>query len=303
MKERIGFIGLGAMGFPMAKNVMKKKYQLTAYDIDQKKLDAITGFGAAPAVSAREVAERSDIIITMVPSSPHAREAILGEAGVIRGVRAGAIVIDMSTIDPVTTREISAQLLAKGVEMIDAPVVRGVRGATEGTLAIYAGGKPEVFETCKPLLSAMGTDIEYCGTTGAGETVKIINNLIIGVSVCSLAEALVLGVKAGVDPEVLFRTLSKGSANSFVLQNHVKNFIMKGKFEEGVFPVDYIMKDLNLALVTAEKYLVPQYFGALAFQAYDHARAAGFAKQYYPAVIQVLEKLVGVEVRGETEGK
>jgi 3-hydroxyisobutyrate dehydrogenase len=303
MKEKIGFIGLGAMGFPMAKNVMKKSYHLTAYDIDQKRLEAISGFGAAPAASAREVAERSDIIITMVPSSPHAREAILGEEGVIRGIREGAIVIDMSTIDPVTTRDISAQLSAKGIEMIDAPVVRGVRGATEGTLAIYVGGKPEVFETCKPLLSTMGTDIEYCGTTGAGEIVKIINNLIIGVSMCSLAEALVLGVKAGVDPEVLFRTLSKGSANSFVMQNHVKNFVMKGKFDEGVFPVDYIMKDLNLALVTAEKYQVPQYFASLAYQAYGHARAAGFAKQYYPAVIQVLEKLAGVEVRGETELK
>jgi 3-hydroxyisobutyrate dehydrogenase len=303
MKEKIGFIGLGAMGLPMAKNVMKKGYHLTAYDIDQKRLEAITGFGAAPAASAREVAERSDIIITMVPASPHAREAILGEEGVIRGVRKGSIVIDMSTIDPVTTRDISARLSAKGVKMVDAPVVRGVRGATEGTLAIYVGGDPEVFEQCKALFSAMGTDIEYCGATGAGEIVKIINNLIIGVSMCSLAEALVLGVKAGVDPEVLFKTLSKGSANSFVLQNHVKNFVMKGKFDEGVFPVDYIMKDLNLALVTAEKYRVPQYFGSLAYQAYGHARAAGYAKQYYPAVIQVLEKLAGVEVRGETEVK
>jgi 3-hydroxyisobutyrate dehydrogenase-like beta-hydroxyacid dehydrogenase len=150
-------------------------------------------------------------------------------------------------------------------------------------------------------LSTMGTDIEYCGTTGAGEIVKIINNLIIGVSMCSLAEALVLGVKSGVDPAVLFRTLSKGSANSFALQNHVKNFVMKGKFDEGVFPVDYIMKDLNLALVTAEQYKVPQYFGSLAYQAYSQARAAGYARQYYPAVIQILEKLVGIEVRGETD--
>jgi 3-hydroxyisobutyrate dehydrogenase-like beta-hydroxyacid dehydrogenase len=147
----------------------------------------------------------------------------------------------------------------------------------------------------------MGTDIEYCGSKGAGEIVKLINNLLIAVSMCSLSEALVLGVKAGVSPEVLYRTLSKGSANSFVLQNHVKNFAMKGKFEEGVFPVDYIMKDLNLAMVTAEKYHVPQYFGSLAYQAYEFARASGYSKQYYPAVIQVLEKLVGVEVRGKIE--
>ncbi len=303
MKEKIGFIGLGAMGLPMCKNVIKKGYPVTAFDIVPEKLDELIAFGAACAGSAREVAERSEIIITMVPSSPHSREAILGEKGVIHGVREGAIVIDMSTIDPVTTRDISAQLSGKRVKMLDAPVVRGVRGATEGTLAIYVGGDREVFERCKPLLSAMGTDVEYCGATGAGETVKIINNLIIGTAMCSLAEALVLGVKAGVDPEVLFGTLSKGSANSFVLQNHVKNFVMKGKFDEGIFPVDYIMKDLNLALVTAEKYQVPQYFGSLAYQAYGQARASGYAKQYYPAVIQVMEQLAGVKVRGETEGR
>lgn len=303
MKERIGFIGLGAMGLPMSKNVIRKGYSVTAYDIAPERLADLVAFGAAAAFSAMEVGERSDIVITMVPSSPHAREAILGDKGVIRGIRKDSIVIDMSTIDPVTTREISEKLSAKGVKMLDAPVVRGVRGATEGTLAIYVGGDPEVFEQCRTLLSAMGTDIEYCGTTGAGATVKIINNLIIGTAMCSLAEALVLGVKAGVDPETLFRTLSKGSANSFVLQNHVKNFVMKGKFDEGIFPVDYIMKDLNLALVTAEKYQVPQYFGSLAYQAYGHARASGYAKQYYPAVIQVMEQLAGVKMRGETEVK
>ena len=301
MKEKIGFIGLGAMGLPMSKNVIRKGYSVTAYDIAQERLADLVTFGATPAGSAKEVGERSDIVITMVPSSPHAREAILGEKGVIGGIKEGSIVIDMSTIDPVTTREISEKLSIKGVKMLDAPVVRGVRGATEGTLAIYVGGDREVFERCMGLLSTMGTDIEYCGGSGAGEIVKIINNLIIGVSMCSLAEALVLGVKAGVDPEVLFKTLSKGSANSFAMQNHVKNFVMKGNFAEGVFPIDYIMKDLNLAMVTAEKYHIPQYFGSLAYQAYEFARASGYSKQYYPAVIQILEKLAGVEVRGKTE--
>ena len=242
MKEKIGFIGLGAMGLPMSKNVIRKGYQVTAFDIVQKRLDELVAFGAAPAGSAKEVAERSEIIITMVPSSPHARESILGKEGAIKGIKAGSIVIDMSTIDPVTTRDISEKLSEKAVKMLDAPVVRGVKGATEGTLAIYVGGEPDVFEKCKDLLSTMGTDIEYCGGSGAGEIVKIINNLIIAVSMCSLSEALILGVKAGVKPDILYKTLSKGSANSFVLQNHVKNFAMKGKFEEGVFPVDYIMK-------------------------------------------------------------
>jgi 3-hydroxyisobutyrate dehydrogenase len=301
MKEKIGFIGLGAMGLPMSKNVIQKGYSVTAYDIASKRLDDIVALGAKPASSSQEVAERSDIVITMVPSSPHSMEAILGECGVIHGMKEGGIVIDMSTIDPVTTKEISEKLLERGINMLDAPVVRGVRGATEGTLAIYVGGESDVFDRCKPLLSTMGTDIEYCGKSGAGEVVKLINNLLVAVSMCSLSEALVLGVKAGVNPEVLYRTLSKGSANSFVLQNHVKNFVMKGVFPEGVFPIDYIMKDLDLVRVTAEKHHVPQYFGSLAFQAYQFARASGYGKQYVPAVIQVLEKLVGVEVRGKTE--
>lgn len=301
MKEKIGFIGLGAMGLPMCKNVIKKGYPVTAFDIVSKRLDELVASGAARADSARGVAERSDIVITMVPSSPHAREAILGKEGVIHGVKAGSIVIDMSTIDPVTTRDIAERLAEKAVKMLDAPVVRGVRGATQGTLAIYVGGEPEVFEKCKPLLSTMGTDIEYCGGPGAGETVKIINNLIIAVSVCSLSEALVLGVKAGVKPDVLYNTLSKGSADSFVLRNHVRNFMMQGKFEEGVFPVDYIMKDLNLAMVTAEKYHIPQYFGSLAYQTYELARASGYSKQYYPVVVKVLEELAGVEMRAEPD--
>jgi 3-hydroxyisobutyrate dehydrogenase len=300
MKEKVGFIGLGAMGLPMSKNIIKKGYTVSAYDIAKNRLDEVVAFGASPAISAKEVAERSDIVITMLPSSPHVREVILGVDGVLDGIRQGAIVIDMSTIDPGTTREISGNLAVKGARMLDAPVVKGVRGATEGTLSIYVGGEMEVLARCKDLLSTMGTDIEYCGGSGAGEIVKLINNLIIGVSVCSLAEALVLGVKAGVDPSILFKSLSKGSANSFVLQNHVKNFVMTGNFPEGVFPVDYIMKDLEMAMITAREFHIPQYLGELSYQTYENARSAGYSKQYFPAVIQLLEKLAGVEVRGKT---
>jgi 3-hydroxyisobutyrate dehydrogenase/2-hydroxymethylglutarate dehydrogenase len=225
----------------------------------------------------------------------------LGENGVIEGVKAGSTVIDMSTIDPVTTREIADILSDRGVKMLDAPVARGVKAAVEGTLAIFVGGEKAVYEACEGILSAMGSDVEYVGDTGAGEVVKIINNLIIAVSMCSLSEALVLGVKSGVKPDVLFKALGKGSANSFVLQNHVKRFVLKGKFEKEVFPVDYIMKDLDLAMHTAANYNVPQYFGKMASQAYEWARAAGYRERYYPVVIKVLEELVGVEVRADLE--
>jgi len=301
-QENIGFIGLGAMGLPMAKNLIKKGYEnLTVYDRVQQRAESLAGAGARVAGSCREVAESSDITIIMVPSSPHVREVVLGKAGVIEGIREGAIVIDMSTIDPGTTRAVAEALSRAGAKMLDAPVARGVSAAVAGTLAIFVGGEKAVFERCEEILAAMGADIDYVGGSGAGEVVKIINNLIIAVTMCTLSEALVLGVKAGVEPATLFKALGQGSANSFVLQNHVKKFVLKGKFEKEVFPVDYIMKDLGLALKTGEEYHIPQYFGALAYQAYEMARASGYSEQYYPVVVKVLEELAGVEVRADLE--
>lgn len=302
MAREIGFIGLGAMGSPMSKNLIQKGYKLTVYDIVDERMEASVKLGAEAAKSSKEVAERSDVIITMVPSSPHVREVILGKGGVIEGVKKGSIVMDMSTIDPLTTREIAKILLDKGVKMLDAPVAKGVPAATAGTLAIFVGGEREVYEKCKDILSAMGTDIHYVGDSGAGEVVKIVNNLILATTMCSLAEALVLGVKAGVEPGVLVNALSQGSADSFVLENHVKNFVLEGKFEKGVFPVDYMIKDLGLALVTGAGHQVPLYFGSLACQAYELARAAGYDDRYHPAVIRPLEELTGVKVRADSEG-
>lgn len=285
----------------MSKNLLKKGHKLTVYDIVKTRVEAAVKEGAEAGRSSKEVAEKSDVIITIVPSSPHVREVILGKKGVLEGVRKGSIVIDMSTIDPVTTREISRILAEKGVKMLDAPVARGVPAAVAGTLVIFVGGERGVYEKCKDILSAMGTDIHYVGDTGAGEVVKIVNNFIVATTMCALAEALVLGVKAGVKPDVLFKAISEGSANSFVLQNHVKNSVMKGKFEKEVFPVDYMIKDLDLALVTGAKYHVPLYFGSLATQAYERARAAGYSERYHPVVIRTLEELTGVEVRGDIE--
>jgi 3-hydroxyisobutyrate dehydrogenase len=298
-EKKIGFIGLGAMGSPMSQNLIKKGYDLTVCDLIAKRVEPLKKMGAQTADTPKAVAEKSDVVITIVLSSPDVRAVILGENGVIEGIKEGATVIDMSTIDPVTTREVSQKLSDKGVKMLDAPVARGVKAAVAGTLAIFVGGEKEVYEQCQEILAAMGSDVEYVGDIGAGEIVKIINNLIIAVSMCSLSEALVLGVKAGVKPDVLIKALSKGSAGSFVLQNHVKKFVLEGKFDKEVFPVDYIMKDLDLARHTAANYHVPQYFGAMAYQAYEWARAAGYRERYYPVVIKVLEELAGVQVRAE----
>lgn len=301
MTHRVGFIGLGAMGAPMARNLMKKGYRPTVFDIAEERVASLVQEGAAAGSSCKEVAERSEIIITMLPSSPHVREAVLGSSGIIEGVKEGAVLIDMSTIDPLTTREIEEVLAKRGVKMLDAPVARGVPAAVQGTLAVFVGGDEATFESCKELISAMASDIDYVGEIGAGEVVKLVNNLILGVTVCALAEGLVLGVKAGVEPARLFKALSQGSANSFALQNHFRKFVYKGKFEEGVFPVQYILKDLDLVLKTAERFQVPQYFGALASQAYQQAAASGYGDRYYPVVVKTLEEITGVEVRADLE--
>jgi len=297
--EKIGFIGLGAMGTPMAKNLIKKGFSLKVFDIYPSKMEPLKAIGAEGASSCREVAEKCSIVITMLPSSPHVKEAVLGSNGIIEGIQKGSVFIDMSTIDPIVTKEISIILGNKGVEMLDAPVARGVSAAIQGTLVIYVGGKKEVFEKYKEILATMGSDIYYVGDIGSGEVVKIINNLMVGVTTCALAEAMVLGVKAGVKPDILFEALSSGSGNSFVLQNHYKNHVMKGKFEEGVFPIDYMLKDLDLALSLGSALKIPLHFGALATQHYILAGASGESKKYHPAVICPLEKLAGVEVRSE----
>lgn len=295
--QKVGFIGLGAMGSPMANNLVKKGFLLTVYDIVPERMEPLKAVGAHAATSCKEVAQRCPVVITMLPASSHVREAVLGKEGVAEGMARGSILIDMSTIDPITTREIARILQAKGVQMLDAPVARGVPAAVAGTLVIYVGGKQEVFERHRSILAAMGTDIHHVGDIGSGEVVKIVNNMMVGVTTCALAEAMVLGVKAGVKPDVLFEALSSGSGNSFVLQNHYKNNVMKGKFEEGVFPIDYMLKDLDLALATGNQLRIPLPFVALAAQQYISAAASGEGRKYHPAVIRPLEKLAGVEVR------
>ena len=295
--EKIGFIGLGAMGGPMAKNLVKKGFRLAVFDTVTEKTVSLKSMGAEVAKSCREVAEKCPVVITILPASAHVKEAVLGKRGVGEAIQRGSVLIDMSTIDPMTTREIAEFLGEKGAEMLDAPVARGVPAAVAGTLVIYVGGKKEVFDRSREILAAMGTDIYHVGGIGSGEVVKIVNNLMVAVTTCALAEAMVLGVKAGVNPDILFEALSSGSGNSFVLQNHYRNNVMKGKFEEGVFPVDYMLKDLDLALSTGNKLRIPLHFAALSAQQYILAGASGESKKYHPAVIRPLEKLAGVEVR------
>ena len=299
--KKVGFIGLGAMGRPMATNLLKKGYQLTLFDLIFREGDEEywRRLGGDIGKSSKDVAQGADVIITVLPSSENVRNAVLGESGVIHGAEKGSIVIDMSTIDPITTKEVGAALEEKGVDMIDAPVARTVKAAEQGTLAIFIGGKKEIFEKCRDLLAAMGSDLFYIGELGTGELVKIINNQILAGTVALLSEALVMGVKGGVAPDTLLEALGNGSANSFALQNHIKNAVMEGKFEEGVFSVEYMLKDIGFALKTGASLNVPLFFTGLTSQFYQQGIAAGVGKQYHPAVIRPLEEMTGVKVRSK----
>jgi 2-hydroxymethylglutarate dehydrogenase len=299
MKTNIGFIGLGAMGKPMAKNLVKKGYNVIVYDLRSEPMLELKEHGAQIATSSKEVAMKSDITITMLLSSPHVETAVLGKNGAIEGLKENSILIDMSSIDPNTTRKIGKILKEKNVEMIDAPVARGVKAANEGTLAIFVGGNKETYEKCKNVLNTMGTDVSYVGELGCGEVVKLVNQLILSATVVAIAEGMVLGVKGGVDPEILFTELCKGSANSFALENHFKNFVMKGNFGENIFPVDYILKDLGLILATGKDLKVPLFVTSTANQMYELARSSGKSKNYFPVVIKILEEVTGVTVRNK----
>ena len=296
--ERVGFIGLGAMGEPMARNVLKRGYPLVVHDVRREAMEALEGAGAHIAKSPQAVAESSDVIITMLPGAGEVTSVYLGHEGVASGARPGQIAIDMSTVPPMTSRQVGAELEKLGVRMLDAPVARTREAAVAGTLSIMVGGTRETFEQCRPVLEAMGSDVSYCGALGAGEVVKLVNNLLLFANVTALAEGLVLGVKAGVEPTTLVDVLSKGSSDSFALRNHVAKSVFRGDFSEGRFSVDYALKDLRYAMEMAESLSVPMLQLAVTRQLYALAKAQGRSKNYYPVVFTVVEQAAGVQVRG-----
>ncbi|MEL7564570.1 MAG: NAD(P)-dependent oxidoreductase [Dehalobacterium sp.] len=299
--KKVGFIGLGNMGRPMALNLIKKGYKLVVTDLRTDVLDEFVGLGAIAVDSAKEVGSVSDVIITMLPSSPDVEMVALGKNGLIEGIKSGSVLIDMSTIDPITTKKVAEKLCDKEARMIDAPVTRGVQAAVEGTLTIMVGGELDTFEECKSVLSAMGEKIYYIGDIGSGEVVKIINNMIIGANVAACAEGLALGAKYGINVNKLVEVLESGTANSVALQNHMKKHPLKKGREKGIFPVTYIMKDLDLALVIGKNLGVPLTFGATAYQAYAWMKAFGRGDDYYPGILSVYEDLLNIKVRLEVE--
>ena len=298
MGKKIGFIGLGVMGKPMAKNLLKAGYSLCVYDIVQEPVKELVGAGAKAARSAREVGEKSDIVITIVPSSKEVKEVYLNEDGVLAGIKAGRIMIDMSTIDPIVSQEVAAAAKKKNVEMLDGPVSGGQGGAIEGTLTIMVGGKEEIFEQCKDILAAMGKNIYYCGPVGSGEISKIVNNMVLAICMQATCEGMILGTKAGVQPKTLFEIISKSSGQNWALNTYMPKKAFKGDFEPG-FMADLMYKDLDLAQDLASAYKVPILFGAEVRQIFEMARVAGKGREDFSAILTTLEEIVGVKVRFE----
>ena len=248
--SKIGFVGLGIMGKPMAKNLIKAGYELVVFDLMEESLKALVAEGAVRAQSPKEVAEVcGDIIVTMLPNSPHVREVVSGKNGILEGCRKGQIVVDMSSIAPLVSRELNALLAEKGVEMLDAPVSGGQEKAEKGTLAIMVGGAQTAFNKVKPLLEKMGASVTLVGDSGAGQVTKLVNQTIVAVNIAAVAEGMSLAEKSGVDPRKVFEAIRKGLAGSQCMEDKAPR-MFEGRYEPG-FRINLHIKDLSNILETS----------------------------------------------------
>ncbi len=295
MAEQIGFVGLGIMGKPMARNLMNAGYELTVYDIVGEAVEELATEGAKAASSSSEVAADTDKIITMLPDSADSERAILGPGGVLEGAKAGSVVIDMSSIAPSMSQKIFAACAEKGVEMLDAPVSGGEPGAIAGTLAIMVGGKQEVFDQCVDMLQVMGGNVVLTGDVGAGNITKLANQIIVAANIEALSEALVLAQKAGVDPERVFNAIRSGLAGSNVMDAKAP-MMLERNFRAG-FRIRLHQKDLRNVLQTAQELNVPLPVTALVQQMLGSLVNDGEQELDHSAILHFLEKMADVEVK------
>ena len=295
MSSKIGFIGLGIMGKPMAKNLLKAGHQLVAYDLVPAPVEEVVAAGAERGDSAKDAAARSDIVITMLPDGPEVRQAVLGPNGVLEGARAGATVIDMSSISPLVSQEVGKACAEKGVDFLDAPVSGGEPKAVEGTLAIMVGGKPEVFEKARPILAAMGSSVTLTGPVGAGNVTKLANQIIVACNIAAMGEALALATKAGLDPEVVFNAIKGGLAGSAVL-NAKAPMVVSRNFKPG-FRIRLHQKDLRNTLLAAEAMKVPLPITSLVQQMIMSLMNEGKGDLDHSGIVQFVERAAQVEIK------
>jgi 2-hydroxy-3-oxopropionate reductase len=296
--KTIGFIGLGIMGKPMAKNLLKAGYPLTVYDIVPEAVQEIVAAGGQAARSAKDAAAAGNVVITMLPNSPEVKSAVLGPDGVREGAKPGTILVDMSSINPLASIEISEKVKEKGIIMLDAPVSGGQPKAIEGTLAIMVGGPEEALAQVKDILAVMGSSVTWVGKIGSGNIAKLANQMIVALNIAAMSEAMVLATKAGVDPEKVFQAIRGGLAGSTVL-NAKMPLVLEGNFQPG-FRIELHIKDLLNALDTAHQLGVPVPLSGLVLEMMQALKVAGKAKQDHGGLIQFYENLAQVEVRRST---
>ena len=298
MADAVGFIGLGNMGGPMALNLVKNGFALVVHDIDRDKTEPLRGRGAKVAESAERVAAAAARTIVMVETTAQAESVIAGEHGIIRSAAPGHVVICMSTIDPFTVRRLGEQLAARKIAMLDAPVSGGTVRAASGELSIIAGGPVETFEPCRDVFKAMGTNVFHVGGLGQGLAMKLVNNMLGQVGRVAIAEALILGVKAGLDPQTIYDVVRVSTGTSHAFETGVPRILRRDFSPGGTIDITY--KDQELQTAFAKQLGVPLFLANVTQQLYQTARAAGLNKEDGLAVIKILERLAGVTVGGTT---
>jgi 2-hydroxy-3-oxopropionate reductase len=294
MAERVGFIGLGIMGKPMARNLMDAGYDLVVHNRSRGPVDELAKDGATAADSPKEIAQNSDVIVTMLPDSPQVREVVAGENGVLEGIKEGSLLVDMSTISPVVTEELAAEVEKKGASMLDAPVSGGDVGAIEGTLSIMVGGDEGDFERARPLFEIMGKTVTHVGGHGAGQVTKAANQIVVALTIEAVSEALVLGSKGGVAPEKILDVLGGGLAGNKVMEVKREKFLSH-KFDPG-FRSELHHKDLGIALAAGREYGVALPVTAIVDQMLLAMKRKGWGGEDHSALLRVIEDLSQYEI-------
>lgn len=293
--EKIGFIGVGIMGKPMATNLLKAGYNLVVHDINLNAVQELEDMGASRADSPSQVAQKCEIIITMLPNSPDVELVILGKDGILETAVPETLVIDMSSINPMTTIAIAEEAKKKGIRMLDAPVSGGEPGAIAGSLAIMVGGEEKDFESCKEILKKMGKSVVYVGKTGSGQVTKLVNQIIVALNLAAIGEGFVLGMKAGVNPQLIYEAIRGGLAGSNALEQKAPK-IFSGDFKPGFRQALHI-KDLTNAISAGDSLGIPLFLTSMVNQMFKYLMGLGEGRNDHCGIIRFMEKLGGCEVR------
>ena len=291
---KIGFIGLGIMGKPMAKNLVKAGHELVVLDFNKDAVKELEDLGAASASTPAKVAGQVEMVVTMLPNSPHVKTVTLGENGIIEGAKEGLVVIDMSSIAPLASKEISAELAKKGVEMLDAPVSGGEPKAIEGTVAVMVGGKKEIFDAAYDVMKAMAGSVVYVGNIGAGNTAKLCNQAIVAINIAAVSEALMLAKKAGADPELVYQAIRGGLAGSTAMDAKAP-MIMDRNFKPG-FRIDLHVKDLSNVLETSREVGAPLPLTAQLMEMMQSIKLDGCGVEDHASIAKFYEKIGNIQI-------